>query len=291
MAAFRLALISMPWPLANRPSIQLGTLKSFLKSKAPEVKTDCYHPYLEVGNLLGLKDYNDIAERTWVAESVYAYLLNPKKRSNITALFTKEYSAKTKGNPPDLENISRQIHRLHQKKLLNLPWSSYDLIGFSVCLSQLTSSLYMIRQIRKHHPRCSIVVGGSSCAGELGYTLLANLPEIDFVVRGEGELPLIALIERIKKGDFKSDYPAGLLWRDQEGNITGGGLEQLSNLRELPVPDYSDYFRLLGCQSRLANLIPTLPVETSRGCWWHRVRSGSVDRACKFCNLNLQWRG
>ena len=291
MAAFRLALISMPWPLANRPSIQLGALKSFIESKAAEVKIDCYHLYLEVGNLLGLKAYNDIAERTWVAESVYAYLLNPKRRPEITALVSKEYSAKTKGDPPNLENISKQIQRLHQEKHLNLAWSSYDLIGFSICLSQLTSSLFMIREIRKHHPHCPIVVGGSSCAGELGYSLLANSPEIDFVVSGEGELPLLTLVARIKSGDFKGVDSAGLLWRDEQGNITGGGLKQLSNLKELPVPDYSDYFAQLTSQSRLSNLIPNLPVETSRGCWWHRVRSGSVDRACKFCNLNLQWRG
>jgi ribosomal peptide maturation radical SAM protein 1 len=279
----------MPWPLANRPSIQLGTLKSFIQSKAAEVKIDCYHPYLEVGNLLGLKTYNSLAERTWVAESVYAYLLNPKRRPEITALFTKENRAR--GNSLDLESISRQIQRLHRRKDLNAAWSSYDLIGFSICLSQLTSSLYMIRQIRKDHPHCSIVVGGSSCAGELGYSLLANLAEIDFVVSGEGELPLLTLISRMKKGDLKTASSAGLLWRDEKGNITGGGLEQLSNLAELPVPDYSDYFDQLNRQSRLANLIPTLPVETSRGCWWHRVKSGSAERACKFCNLNLQWRG
>jgi ribosomal peptide maturation radical SAM protein 1 len=291
MAAFRLALISMPWPLANRPSIQLGALKSFIERKAAGVKVDCYHPYLEVGNLLGLKPYNDIAERTWVAESVYAYLLNPERRPEITALVSKEYSGKGKGNPPDLENISRQILRLHQRKHLSLAWSSYDLIGFSICLSQLTSSLYMIREIRRHHPHCPIAVGGSSCAGELGYSLLANLREIDFVVSGEGELPLLSLINRLRNGDSNADDSAGLLWRDNQGNIIGSGLKQLSNLKELPVPDYSDYFEQLRRQSRLSNLIPNLPIETSRGCWWHRVKPGSIDRACKFCNLNLQWRG
>ncbi|MGD8502069.1 MAG: RiPP maturation radical SAM C-methyltransferase [Syntrophobacterales bacterium] len=289
MASFRLALISMPWPLANRPSIQLGTLKSFLRVKAPDIQVDCYHPYLEVANLLGLKAYNTIAERTWVAESVYAYLFNPKRRPEITELVSKEYRAG--GHPPDLENISRQIHRLHQRKHLNSAWSSYDLIGLSICLSQLTSSLYMIREIHRHHPHCLIAVGGSSCSGELGYSLLANSPEIDFVVSGEGELPLLTLINRIKNDDSKGDDSAGLLWRDKQGNVTGGGLKQLSNLKELPVPDYTDYFEQLSRQSRLFNLIPNLPVETSRGCWWHRVKSGTVDRACKFCNLNLQWRG
>ena len=291
MANFRLALISMPWPLANRPSIQLGTLKSFIESKAADVNINCYHPYLEVGNLLGLKTYNDIAERTWVAESVYGYLLNPKRRPEITDLVSKEYSARVKGIPPDLENISRQIQGLHHEKHLDLAWSSYDLIGFSICLSQLTSSLYMIREIRRQHPHIPIAVGGSSCAGELGYSLLANIPEIDFVVSGEGELPLLTLIKRIKNRDFKGDDSAGLFWRDKEGNVTGGELNQLSNLSELPVPDYSDYFEQLSHQSRLSNLIPNLPMETSRGCWWHRIKSGTVDRACKFCNLNLQWRG
>jgi len=59
VGTFRLALISMPWPLANRPSLQLATLKSFLREKAPEVETDCYHPYLQVGNLLGIQAYNN----------------------------------------------------------------------------------------------------------------------------------------------------------------------------------------------------------------------------------------
>ena len=291
MATFRLALISMPWPLANRPSIQLGTLKAFIKSKAAEVKTDCYHLYLEVGNLLGLKTYNDIAERTWVAESIYAYLLNPEKRPEIEDLVGKEYGSKRKRRTPDLKTISSQIKRLHQERHLNLDWSSYDLIGFSICLAQLTSSLYMIKQIRRDHPHCPIAVGGSSCAGELGYSLLANVPEIDFVVSGEGELPLISLIDRIKKGDLKGHDSDGLFWRDEQGHISGGGFKQLPDLKELRPPDYTDYFEQLSRQSRVSNLIPHLPMETSRGCWWHRLKSGSVDRACKFCNLNLQWRG
>ncbi len=291
VAPFRLALVSMPWPPANRPSIQLSTLKSYISSKAPDIKTDCYHPYLDVGNLLGLNTYKNIAERTWVAESVYGYLLNPKKRAEILDIFHKEYGSKKKGIPPNLKTISTQIDRLHQRQHLNLDWFSYHLIGFSICLSQLTSSLYMIRQIRKRYPSARIVVGGSSCAGELGRSLLINISEIDFVVSGEGERPLLALINRINKGKLEGEDSSGLWWRDEQGHIRGGGLKQLPDLRELPVPDYGDYFQELRRQPRLFNLVPNIPMETSRGCWWHRFSSGSVDRACKFCNLNLQWRG
>ena len=264
MAKCRIAVISKRWPLANRLFIQLGTLNSYLNYRTPEVKTDCYHPYLEVGNLLGMKEYNSIAERTWMAESIYAYLLNPKKRPEILDLIHKEHGPKSQGSLPDLKGISTQIHRLHQRYHFGVDWSSFDLIGFSICLSQLTSSLYMIRQIRHRHPSCRIVVGGSSCAGELGHSLLANIPEIDFVVSGEGELPLLELINRLVKGDLEGDDYPGMLWRDGQDQIRGAGLNQLPNLSDLPTPDYTDYFRELSQQPRLGNLIPSIPLETSR---------------------------
>ncbi len=289
MGSFRLALISMPWPLANRPSIQLGTLKSFLKIKAPDVRVDCYHFYLEVADLLGLRAYNTIAERIWVAESIYAYLLNPEKRSEISDLVAAEH--RSKELHLDLEAVSSQILRLHQRRHFVFDWSSYDLIGFSITVSQLTSSLYMIRQIRDRHPHCNLVVGGADCARDLGRSLLANVPQIDFVVSGEGELPLLELINRLKKGDLEGHNSSGLIWRDEQGRIRGGELNQLPNLDEISVPDYQDYFTELSQQPRLSSLVPNLPVESSRGCWWHRAESDSVDRACKFCNLNLQWQG
>jgi ribosomal peptide maturation radical SAM protein 1 len=291
MGSFRLALISMPWPLANRPSIQLATLKSYLNRHAPDVEVDCHHPYLDVANLLGIKTYNRLAERTWVAEAVYAYLVNPDKRREMRALWQRE--ARGKGEPTsDLEEMARSVDRLHGSKHLTLPWSGYDLVGFSISLSQLSSSLYLIWKIRALHPHCRIVVGGSNCSGELGRSLLAQIPEIDFVVSGEGELPLLDLITGLRRGSLEEEVECpGLLWRDSRGKIRGGGIRQLSDLRELPIPDYDDYFRELGEQSTMGTLVPALPVETSRGCWWHRARPGAGGRACRFCNLNLQWEG
>ena len=235
MAKFRLALISMPWPLANRPSIQLGTLKSFLKHRAPDVDTDCYHPYLEVGNLLGIEEYNRIAERTWMAESIYAYLLNPKKRPEILDLSHREHGPKSQASPPNIKGISSQIHRFHQRQHFGVDWSSFDLIGFSICLSQLTSSLYMIRHIRHRHPGCHIVVGGSSCPGELGQSLLASIPEIDFVISGEGELPLLDLINRLAKGDLNGSDCPGLLWRDGQGQVRGGGFSAIKDIARFGI--------------------------------------------------------
>jgi radical SAM superfamily enzyme YgiQ (UPF0313 family) len=59
----------------------------------------------------------------------------------------------------------------------------------------------------------------------------------------------------------------------------------------LPVPDYDDYFDLLNGFDARHRFFPTLPVEASRGCWWHRQDARGHFRGCAFCNLNLQWRG
>jgi len=60
----KVALISAPWPLYNRPSIQIGTLKAHLKKKFPELKVDAHHFYLKVAEAIGYKRYQAISERT-----------------------------------------------------------------------------------------------------------------------------------------------------------------------------------------------------------------------------------
>jgi ribosomal peptide maturation radical SAM protein 1 len=63
----------------------------------------------------------------------------------------------------------------------------------------------------------------------------------------------------------------------------------METLDRLPVPDYDDYFALLSSFAPDSRFFPTLPVEFSRGCWWKR--SAGPASGCRFCNLNLQWRG
>ncbi len=61
----------------------------------------------------------------------------------------------------------------------------------------------------------------------------------------------------------------------------------VSNLDELPYPDFDDYFGDLRESSLRDEVCPLLFFETSRGCWW------GERRQCSFCGLNghsLQFR-
>ena len=88
------ALVSTPWPLYSRPSIQLGTLKSYLQSQSANVTVEAHHVYLNVAERLGYQLYQEIAERTWIAESIYAVLLFPERFQQIEGLFKREAGEK-----------------------------------------------------------------------------------------------------------------------------------------------------------------------------------------------------
>ena len=83
----KVALISTPWPLYNRPSIQLGALKGYLQSEYPDLRVEARHFYLKLAESLGYRLYQQISERTWLAESIYAALLFPERFEFIETAF------------------------------------------------------------------------------------------------------------------------------------------------------------------------------------------------------------
>ncbi len=289
---YNVALVSMPWPLANRASIQLGALKSFLRHNLHDIRVLNIHVFLDVAHHLGLFTYNAIAENTWIAELVYSYISNPELRSQITPLFKKT----TRKNPvlkaKKIEEIAQSIQSLHERSTIWKVLEKADLVGVSICLAQLSSSLYFIRELKKRFPDKKVVVGGSAVAGALGRSLIENIPEIDFIVNGEGELPLSNLIKKLRNsGEDTSNPISGLILRDHLGRGVTSECNQLESLEHLPPPDYDDYFFQLSRLPGFHNLIPGFPVEASRGCWWHNATPDAPQKACQFCNLNLQWKG
>ncbi len=287
----RLALVSTPWPFFDRPSVQLGTLKAFLNQRHPDIRVDTHHVYLKIASGLGYPLYRIICDRPWIAECPYAALLHPDRMENVARFWNR----KVQGNPllasHDFKELCSRIEAVSLSIVDKEPWDRYSLLGFSICLAQLTSSLYFIREIKRRAPTVPIVVGGSACAGALGESLLHAVPQIDYVIRGEGELPLLQLMEGIMARRDQSQFNdiPGLIHRDN--SQAGDAHQQIPNLDELPIPDYSDYFRDLESLGAGHAFLPRLPMEISRGCWWSKRAQSKGGGGCAFCNLNLQWSG
>jgi len=286
------ALVSTPWPLYSRPSIQLGTLKSYLQSQSADVSIKAYHVYLNVAERIGYQLYHEIAERTWIAETIYAALLFPEHFQQIERLFKREAGKKLK--KAGLKNISALVKEATDRFFERRRWDEFLLIGFSISLCQVTSALYFIKQIKDRYPNQLIVIGGSTFSGETAGDLLKTFPEVDVVVSGEGEFPLNQLIRHLAVNSNPKSLPpiAGILTQKTAAiNKAPISFWQMDALDRLPPPDYDDYFDTLKTFDSNRAFIPILPVESSRGCWWQRLTATGKKPGCAFCNLNLQWKG
>ena len=301
-SANRIALISTPWPLYNRPSIQLGTLKSYLQTVYPDMQVDAQHVYLKLAESIGYRQYHEISKRTWLAETVYAALLYPERFQQIEKLFNRESGRKSVLRVAGLGNIAAIVKKISDEFINSRNWDDYLLTGFSVSLCQLTSALYFIKCIKEKAPKLIIVIGGSTFSGSTTGELFKLFPEIDAVINGEGELPFSQLITCLRKFSRLSDVPfiPGLSRPETAtDHSTSASFQQLTSLKTLPPPDFGDYFDLLRSFDPQNAFFPVLPVETSRGCWWQQSyvpdkttpKMSGRAAGCAFCNLNLQWQG
>ncbi len=286
-------LLSTPWPIFNRPSIQLGTLKSYLKSQFPKLEVVAHHFYLKLAETIGYKLYQAISERTWLAETVYAALLYPERLESTEKLFIKEARGKSLLRDVDFKEMTKRVSEVTDEFIDNENWNNFGLAGFSICLCQLTSTLYFIRRIKLKFPGLPIVVGGSMFTGGSAKNLLKVFSEIDFVIIGEGELPLSQLVRNLKDSPKAVDNPLipGIVTAKEVNIENRVGFSQIEDLADIPVPDYDDYFSLLQSFKPDKTFFPTLPAEISRGCWWQKSTTGGKHSGCAFCNLNLQWKG
>lgn len=273
----------MPWALFNRPSVQLGVLKSYLQKNDPALRVANLHPYLGLARLLGPDVYHEFARNVWLCEALYAGLLFPEQQA-ILRVHAARWLKKVKGRGQalDIDRLWRLVRDHTEEWLAQHAWQEFGLVGFSVCFSQLLASLYAARRIKERHPDLPVVFGGSSCVAEMGQSLLTTFSFIDYVVPAEGEKVLLSLCQRLSG---KEDLLCGLIFTRQKGAVSGASVrrdDQILDLAALPLPEYGDYFGELGRHFGAEPFIPEIPVEFSRGCWWGK---------CTFCNLNLQWHG
>lgn len=108
-----------------------------------------------------------------------------------------------------------------------------DLIGFSTQFTNYSSTLSMARRVKKLSPDTLVIVGGMH-ATALAKQIMINNSHIDFVLRGEGEIPITKLL----KGVAFEQIPC-LVYRDAH-EIRGLDADISTNnidLDKLPIFD------------------------------------------------------
>ncbi len=163
-----------------------------------------------------------------------------------------------------------------------------DIVGISIpTLSQMLAGMTLGRLIKKVGLRCHVVIGGPHVT--MLREQLAHAPQIfqcfDSAVIGDGQLPLLRLVEAIDAKQSLSSVP-NLVYRDAAGKIQAqtGGAAPAQEKVVAECPDEEALDNLPDFDGLPLNLYftpePVLPLITSHGCYHGK---------CAFCNVGYGW--
>ena len=148
-----------------------------------------------------------------------------------------------------------------------------ELVGISCNTMNWPTARVVVEHIKTAYPDLIVLIGGIHPSSYGEHVLSAC--SADFIIRGEGEIPLLRFIEELE-GKRNFDSIPGLGYRKDGGVIIcpNLGLASLDAVEALPDPAY--------------DLLPdgvyeTLSVESARGCKFK----------CTFCSTKFlgSWRG
>ena len=278
------ALVNMPFGYHLYPSIQLGTLATLLKTHGHEVKS--YYLNLHFAHQIDLEVYKQLCEeRFLIGEWLFSHLLFGDTPNN------QEYPVRFEAH---LKNIARTIDRpesfLHDVKTKMVPeflewavgtidWGQYGAVGFTSTFNQNIASVTLAKLIKEKYPAVKILFGGSNFDSEMGLEYFRVFDWIDYVVSGEAEAVLPALMDALDKG---TAIPKGVVHRQDGDILYEENQENFNEFRKYGPPDYDDYFEQIREIDPDSSLLdnPIILYETARGCWW------GEKHHCTFCGLN-----
>ncbi|WP_199615462.1 B12-binding domain-containing radical SAM protein [Paenibacillus alkalitolerans] len=146
-----------------------------------------------------------------------------------------------------------------------------DIVGFSCYIWNIEETIPIIRMLKKIRPDIRIVLGGPEVSYDTEYWM-ERIPEVDFIVVGEGEETFDHLLRELSPdGARKYHLVFGLAYRGKEGAIVVNPGRPKLALDDIPSPHYFP-----GDTESLPKRV--VYFETSRGCPF----------SCQFCLSSIE---
>lgn len=219
-------------------------------------------------------------------------LINPPRLNEITADNPAFIDEERGFNPPlgllylasylkqqshhQVFGLDAQVECLNYNNIFKakIRESNPDVVGITAMTFTLVDVLKvvaLVKEVEKElHKKINVVLGGPHA--HLFPRETVSLTGVDFVIKGEGEIPFAKLLEALE-GRGSLATIAGLVYQDKSGIIDNPVGDFIEDLNELPFPDRAllpveKYNSILG-----GNHIVTT-MFTSRGCPFQ----------CAFCD-------
>ncbi len=156
-----------------------------------------------------------------------------------------------------------------------------DVVGFSICGSSAREAFKVAAAVKTEIPDVKVVLGNYHATFN-AERILKKYPEVDIIVRGEGEYTCQDLVRTLEKNRSLKDVE-GITFRNQGKIVSTPDRPLIKNIDELPFPDRSlmnaEYTSLIHGVRAATKRFTT--VVSSRGCPFQ----------CKFCGCRKFARG
>jgi len=293
-----ICLVQMPYGLLEQPNLGLSILQASLIN-TPLTARILY------ANLLWAEE---------IGIHIYKYLSTKENYFSLMGEWSFAQAAFPNFNPDqvdyfhfiqaDLQNLEHLIQLIDEKhqatKLLEkfrqqaktfvdklaqqIIALQPRIVGCTSTHQQHCASLALLKQIKFLNPQIVTMMGGANCETSPGIITHQKCEWVDFVVSGEADFIFAPLCQQILSNET-NNLPVGVWTPNHRRDgypMVGSVLPRVrvDNLNQVPIPNYDDYFTALYTSSLSDLIVPGLPVEASRGCWW-----GEVSQ-CTFCGTN-----
>ena len=206
-------------------------------------------------------------------------LINPPSENVLASIMPKELEEDLDFLPPlglmqiaayveretnhQVEILDCQVDRLKYKGLEEeIKKRNPDVIGITAMTFTIIDVIGVLKKIKSINPNIKTILGGSHIIIYPKETI--NIPEVDFLIMGEGETVIKPLLDNINNPEKLKEIK-GLVFRYNDEIINTGRADLIENLDELPMParhltPYKKYFSIVSPKR------PVTTMFTSRGC-------------------------
>lgn len=286
-AGLKIHLVSMPWTGLGFAPLALAQVRGTIARTHPQAvirehfASLAFAEYLltETGGRITPYDYQAVADRgiqlglgDWVFAGVLAR--DPGFRLTEMGDFAAALGADI-GAAPQMRALAAGFVEVTAAAIAA---ERPDICGFTTTFMQNVPSLAVARRVKELSPDTVIIFGGANCDGPMGAALHRNHPFVDYVVRGEGELVLPLLLDRIIAGAGGEDLD-GICWRDGDVAVANPQRHPAVPAELIADTSYDKWHETFSASPVREYVTPYLVLQGSRGCWW------GAKHHCTFCGI------
>ena len=163
------------------------------------------------------------------------------------------------------------LHKLfdHKEKMVAaMIQEKPDVLALSVFADNYQWALDVAKKVREKLPECWTIWGGIHPTTVPEEVIRHD--EVDFVVVGDGELPMIKILDSLNNGKNFEGIPN--LWFKKDGRVVRGPHSFLLEGRDFPVPDKAIFEKFVPIDEYYLTV-------TNKGC----------IQKCSFCSENFKY--